>query len=98
MDVLYNSLSRVNIIINEDMDAFIITEDMDILDKFSMEDYYAPSPEELIKKYDSALKKYFHIGENIEYLKVNEKLYKHAFDSFMKSDFLKEYKEYNEEE
>lgn len=99
LQVLYNDYSRVNILINEDEEMIFITDDMDVLDRFSVSDYLAPNYQELIERFEVALKTYFHIEEDkTEYKNIRENLYQHAIERFLKSDFLKEYKEYHEVE
>ena len=99
LQVLYSDNSKVNILLNEDEEMIFMTDDLEVLNRFYVDDYYAPSYEELISLFDSALKTYFHIEDTREeYKSVRENLYKHALEHFLKSDFLKEYKEYYEEE
>lgn len=98
MQVLYTNNFRINILLNDDMDMIIATEDLEVLKKFSVDDYYAPAPEELINIFKETIKEYYLIDSSKEEFKaLRENLYKHCLDNFLKSDFLKEYKEHFEE-
>lgn len=98
MQVLYTNNYRINILLNDDLYMIIATEDLEVLKKVSVDDYYAPAPEELINIFKEATKEYFNIESNDNNFKqVRENMYNHCLDNFLKSDFLKEYKEHFEE-
>lgn len=98
MQVLYNNNYRINILLNEDSQLIIATEDLEVLKKFSVEEYYAPTSEELINIFEEATKEYFNIeSNNNNFKQVRENMYNHSLDHFLKSNFLKEYKEHFEE-
>lgn len=91
LQVLYSDYSRINILINEDEEIIITTDDMEVLDRFSMTNYQALNSNKFIQRFNALLKKYFQIDKKVNG-DINKTLYKQAFDRFLKSDFVKELK------
>ena len=98
MQVLF-SMERLSILINDDMDAVIMSENFEVLEKMCFEEYYRPSAQQLLETVDKTARKYFKIDEKDAPFKVvSLHLYNIFIKQFKESDFYKDYKNYQNEE
>lgn len=86
---------RINILLNDDEQLLITSDDLELLTKINVDDYFAPDPTALLNDVELTVRDYYKLDrKDLVAKELKLRWINNFMDAFKDSNFYKEYCEY----